>query len=387
MMLFTCRSLTSITIPNSVTSIGYGAFSVCTGLTSVIIPNSVTSIGNFAFYHCTGLASVTIPNSVESIGDFAFSGCSSLTEVTIPNGVTSIGERAFYECTSLTEVTIPNSVTNIGNYAFAYCSSLTIIVAENNSAYSSENGVLFNKTKTILIQYPAGKSDVSYIIPNSVTSIGNYAFSGCSSLTEVTIDNSVTSIGERAFHNCSSLTEVTIGNSVTSIGHGAFSECSSLTEVTIGNRVTSIGEWAFYECTSLTEVTNLNPTPQSIASNVFQYVDLSRATLYVPAESIEAYRAAAVWQDFGTIAACVSTAINAPAGENNLWVYPNPVRGNFQIRGLTAPALVAVTDISGKIVWKQTVTGSESIPASSWPAGVYLLRVQGQTVKVVKNKD
>ena len=160
------HSLTSVTIPNSVTSIGDHAFRGCSGLTSVTIPNSVTSIGSGAFYGCSGLTSVTIPNSVTSIGGGAFQRCSGLTSVTIPNSVTSIGDYAFQGCSGLTSVTIPNSVTSIGDYAFQGCSGLT-----------------------------------SVTIPNSVTSVGNYAFKGCSSLTSVTIPNSVTSIGRDAFYN------------------------------------------------------------------------------------------------------------------------------------------------------------------------------------------
>ena len=226
-----CESLTSVTIPDSVTSIGSCAFYGCASLTSVTIPDSVTSIGGSAFYGCTSLTSVTIPDSVTSIGDYAFYGCESLTSVAIPGSVTSIGWSAFYGCASLTSVTIPDSVTSIGNCAFASCTSLTgIWVAEGNSHYANDaSGVLFNKDKTTLVQCPGAFA--AYTIPNSVTSIGEYAFSHCTSLTSVTIPNSVTSIGEHAFSYCTSLTSVTISDSVTSIGEYAFYDCTSLTDV------------------------------------------------------------------------------------------------------------------------------------------------------------
>ena len=245
----------SYTIPNSVTSIELGAFCDRTSLASITIPDSVTSIGNSAFSGCTGLTSITIPNSVTSIGWNAFSGCTGLTSITIPSSVTSIGSEAFYGCDSLMSVTIPNSVTSIGYCAFENCTSLTSInVADTNTVYSSANGVLFDKDKTELIRYPKGKTNASYTIPNSVTSISGYAFEGCKSLTSITIPDSVTSIGSEAFSNSTSLTSVTIPSSVTSIYYATFSNCTSLTSVTIPNSVTRIGYKAFYGCESLADV-------------------------------------------------------------------------------------------------------------------------------------
>ncbi len=244
-------STTELSIPSeidgySVTSIGDVAFGSCTALTSITIPDSVTSIGSNAFYYCTSLTSITIPDSVTSIGDYAFSYCRSLTSITIPDSVTSIGNSVFSHCTSLTSITIPDSVTSIGSNAFYYCTSLSeISVNSENANYSSENGMLFNKDKTKLICYPAGKKDLSYSIPDSVTSIGEGAFYDCRSLTSIIIPDSVISIGYQAFDWCTALTNITIGKGVTSIENG---------EDYAFNLPTSIGEAAFRGCTSLDNI-------------------------------------------------------------------------------------------------------------------------------------
>jgi uncharacterized repeat protein (TIGR02543 family) len=264
-------SITGVVIEEGVTSIGQDAFSGCSGLTSLTIGNSVTSIGSSAFSGCSGLTSLTIPTSVTSIGDRAFYGCAGLTSLTIGNSVTSIGQEAFSYCTGLTSLTIGNSVTSIGQSAFSGCSGLTNIeVGEGNTAYSSVDGVLFNKSKTTLVQYPRGKQGTTYNIPNSVTTIGQSAFSGCSGLTSVTIPNSVTSLGDYAFSVCSGLMSMTIGNSVTSIGQSAFSGCSGLTSMTIPNSETSIGSGAFEYCRGLTSVTIPNSVT-SIENSAFSY--------------------------------------------------------------------------------------------------------------------
>ena len=250
-----CESLSNITISDSITSIGNSAFEWCSGLISITIPDSVTSIGSSAFLNCSSLTEISIPECVTSIGDCAFQSCSSLTNITIPDSVTSIGLAAFQNCSSLTGITISDSVTSIGNSAFSGCSSLSgIWVSENNPYYSIDaKGVLFDKEQTTLICAPGGISS-SYTVPDSVTSIGNSAFWGCSSLTDITIPECVTSISYSAFQSCSNLTEITIPDSVTDIGHSAFEGCSSLTSIIIPDSITSIGDSAFYGCSSLTGI-------------------------------------------------------------------------------------------------------------------------------------
>lgn len=239
-----------------------GAFYDCSSLTSITIPESVIEIGRWAFYGCSSLISLTIPEGVTSIGYGAFYGCSSLTSITIPERVTSIRENTFYGCSSITSITIPESVVSIGECAFFGCTSLASIT-----------------------------------IPEGVTSIGYCAFYNCSSLTNITIPEGVVSIGENTFSGCSSLTSITISESVVSIKSNAFENCSSLTSITIPEGVVSIGDSAFYGCSSLENVYCKAIVPPVAGDQVFSS-NASGRKIYVPMESVEAYKSAGGLKDY-----------------------------------------------------------------------------------------
>jgi hypothetical protein len=273
----------SYTIPGGVETIGDLAFSGATGLNEVIIPNSVTTIGAYAFLRNSSLTRITIGNGVTTIGAYAFLGCTGLTEITIPPLVTVIDTGVFGTCSSLQEIIIPDAITEIRAYAFQICTHLTdvtipagvtfidadaffrcekltaINVNAGNTTYASVGGVLFNKAQTTLITYPPGRD--AYVIPDGVTTVGTYAFQYCTGLTGITIPASVTTI--------------------------------------------ELG--AFYRCTGLTSITNYNPVPQPVVSSVFgnntTSVNKATCTLRVPAGSVAAYQAAAVWKDFVNIEA------------------------------------------------------------------------------------
>ena len=311
-----CTGLTSIELPNSVSSIGGRAFGGCSGISgSLNIPNSVTSIGPDVFSGCSGLTSIEIPNSVTSIGSSAFFSCSGLTSIEIPNSVTSIGSSAFSYCSGLTSIEIPNSVCIIGGNPVSFCSNLEqIIVDLGNMVYNSRencNAIINTSTNEL----KSGCKNT--VILNSVTSIGSGAFAGCSGLTWIEIPNSLTSIGYMTFYGCSGLTSIKIPNSVTSIDVMAFEDCSGLISIEIPNSITTIGAQTFYGCSGLTSITVLADTPPSLGSNVFYNVP-ANSLVYVPCDAVEDYQSANGWSDFTNI-------IGLCAGE--VVVTVNPTEG------------------------------------------------------------
>ena len=265
----------------SVTSIGNNAFKSCGGLTCVTIPNSVKFIGESAFNNCNGLTSMTIPNSVTSIGDAAFSYCRGLNTVTISNSVTSIGRDAFSYCRNLSTVNVGNSVSNIGDKAFMNCENLSFVnITDLEAWFKIEfSEYMSNPLYYARHLYLNGEEIRNLVIPNTVTSVGDYALYNCK-LTSLTIPNSVTSIGKRAFANCRDLSEVIIGNSVRSIGEWAFNGCSCLTSVDIPNSVISIGNSAFWGCEGITTLT-IGNSVESIGNFAF-FSCASLTSLIIP---------------------------------------------------------------------------------------------------------
>ena len=233
-------------------------------LSNIVIPSSVTSIGNWAFNGCTSLSNIVIPNSVTSIGDWAFSDCTSLSNIVIPDSVTGIGKGAFNGCSFLECISIPKSVICLNGNPFSGWKGKLECLSPN---FIYEDDVLFNINKSEIISFRNQKIE-SYIIPDSVTSIGDGAFSSCTSLSSIVIPDSVPSIGDWAFSDCTSLSNIVIPNSVTSIGEGAFSSCTSLSNIVIPDSVTRIGNFAFSNCTSLSNIV-ISDSVTNIGDDVF----------------------------------------------------------------------------------------------------------------------
>ncbi len=248
-------SKTDYTVPDGVTRICDYAFYNSVKLTSAAIPDSVKYIGNYAFNFCFELTELKMGKGVTFIGDNAFSYCKKMNDIALPSSLTSIGTNAFYCCNEFTGITVPENVSYIGEAPFALCSKLKYIdVSPDNNAYCSQNGVLFNKNKTKLIQFPMSSDLTVFSIPESVTAVGEYALYRCASLTEISIPDSVSEIGMLAFGGCPGLTDLTLSDGIETISVGAFSACNNLNVVSLPESIKNFKYAAFANCTAIKDV-------------------------------------------------------------------------------------------------------------------------------------
>ena len=289
------NSIDKIIINQGVTSIGAYTFSHCKA-TSVIIPSSVASIGENAFYNCVYLLDITVGSGVKNIDQNAFCDCTRLTNITIPDSVETIGENVFKNCKNLTNITIGSGIKEIGAYAFAFCNGLKNMYIMDLAAWCNISFANNSSTPMLYAEnlYVNDKLITQLIIPDGVTSIGKYAFEGCSGLTSITIPDSVTSIDKRAFYNCSGLTDVAIGNGVKSIGDSTFYGCSSLTSITIPANIKSIGEYAFLECPNLKTLNYSASNCESMGTDRFSVFGSSITNINI-GENVTNIPARAFW--------------------------------------------------------------------------------------------
>lgn len=392
-----CTALSNIELTPKILYIGMRAFAN-SGLTEISIPKEIETIANQAFYKCEALKKIDFSDGVKEIKEAAFSYCSALEEIHLSKVLTKIGKEAFYACSSLTEITLPKKLINIGEDAFGACKALKEIKVEaGNTAFTSIDGVLFNKEKTTLLTFPFANT-ANYQVPVGTTKIAPSAFSECNKLASIQFPNTLIEIGSEAFYKCLKLENITLPNSITAVGEGAFygceglllaelsksmtiipdnllskctklqkikipeginkiayqafSNCSSLTKVEIPASVNSIEGASFKACESLSEIYCYIKEPLTIEEDVFKGVNVGTCNLYVTAESIEQYKISEVWKNF------LVKPIPNTTGKNNV-IQQNENEfvkfcGNtITIQGeLTAP--IHVIDTCGKTIYYGT---------------------------------
>ena len=404
-----CSNLALAPLPAGLQEIGDGAFTWCEKLSAVTIPAGVKKIEPAAFSACSNLQTITvadgntnyvggdgvlfnkekttlmqypagrvaisyvIPKEVTSLGGSAFNGAKNLTAVTIPAGVTEIGIEAFANCSRLTSITIPATVKTIGANVFGYCQELAEIKVEAaNTAYTSADGILFDKAKKTLIKYPERRNATAYAIPAEVTNIESYAFEYTKNLTSITIPTSVKKIGVAAFAS-TVLTSVVIPDGVDTISHMTFRWCLNLRSVTLPASIKMIGFGAFMECKKLEEMTVKAKTPPILDNLVFAQVPVANVTLTVPKGSKAAYAAAPVWKEFKQIGE--STVGNVALPEARIYA-----AGGRLYLTLQTAAPVGIYTLNGVLVRTFTAPAGETTVAL--PQGVYIVRVGERTEKV-----
>jgi len=421
---YNCRSMTILALPATVTIIDEQAFAACgfwinvnannpnySSIDGVLfnkaqtellyypgsiagsysVPSTVKTIGNLAFYWCNKLTSVTIPSSTTYIGNSAFEGCDVLTSVSLPSSLDSIGASGFYYCIDLKNIHIPASVKTIGLEAFLGCSG-PFTVDAGNPNYSSADGLLYNKTKSKLIQCPISKTG-TVAIASSVTDIEFYAFIGC--VCEVLVDENHLkySSGDGILFNkakskllyfpTSKVGSYTVTASVTSLSSWSFYDCQQLTSVIIPSTVTNLGYGVFKQCFGLTSVYSGASTPIDVSFanyfyyNIFSGVNKETCTLYVPTGSKTLYQQADQWKDFVNIVE-ISTGISLLSVEE-VCLWPNPANNYFSVKGIDGLATLTIFDVNGKQLLEKRVSRDENVSVSSLPRGLYLIRIASKS--------
>ena len=376
-----CSALEHVTFKGGFTSLGYGAFEECSALKELTIPAGVTKIESYTFDQCSALTKVTIPEGVTSIGGYAFRNCISLAEVKIPDGMTTIHQHAFQYCTALQEITIPQSVTNINQYAFGSCLALKDITFLSDTL-TMELGVLWGSTNVASVNWNVAVcndftgsqfrdcSNISeFTIGDKVKRIPaclGYLFL---SLKKVTIPGNVTSIGYRAFRNCTELEKVTIGGDVSPISDKMFPQYAVRADDDAPNAVMNIGDEAFAFCPAISEMTVLFTVPPTVGKDAFLKVRRD-IPVYVPAEALEAYKAADGWKEFSNLKAIGSTALQTPSMPESISIQGGMLHNP---NGLT----VSIYDLTGRLVYSGNATTVEL------PAGIYVVSCNGASRKAV----
>lgn len=392
-----CTALSNIELTPKILYIDTRAFAN-SGLTEISIPKEIETIANQAFYKCEALKKIDFSDGIKEIKEAAFSYCSALEEIHLSKVLTKIGKEAFYACSSLTEITLPKKLINIGEDAFGACKALKEIKVEaGNTAFTSIDGVLFNKEKTTLLTFPFANT-ANYQVPVGTTKIAPSAFSECNKLASIQFPNTLIEIGSEAFYKCLKLENITFPSSITAVGEGAlygcegllqvklsksmtiipdnllskctklqkikipeginkiayqaFSNCSSLTQVEIPASVNNIESESFKACESLNEIYCYIKEPLTIEEDVFKGVNVGTCNLYVIAESIEQYKNSEVWKNFQVKPIPNTTGKNNVIQQNENEIVK--VCGNtITIQGeLTAP--IHIMDTSGKTIYYGT---------------------------------
>ncbi|MDY5561627.1 MAG: leucine-rich repeat domain-containing protein [Sodaliphilus sp.] len=391
-----CSGLEKITLTPKIIYIDEFAFSDCSSLKSIALPAGLEMLDKSCFLGCSSLASVTF-GDVTEIREKVFYGCKALTNVVLPATLTKLDKAAFDGCSSLTEITLPKKLKTLGEAVFEGCTALEAInVAEGNASFASADGVLFNKAKTNLLAFPAGKTG-AYAVPSGTEEIAASAFSRCVGLSAITLPETLTTIGDEVFYRCTGLTELTLPNSVTSIGESFVYRCSALKSVKLGSGISTIGESmfyyanglesidvpegytsigyeAFYGCSALESFTIKVAAPIAITTDVFEDVDLNTCVLNVPEEGVEVYKADAQWGKFKNINGIMPSGVNDVVSSIDANV--SVADGVLTIDG--AKGDISVYNTSGV----RLANGSERLSVTL-SKGVYIVTLNGKATKVI----